>query len=495
MRPTTAAPAPILALGLSLALTLTLTLASPALAASSPDESFKAPGFGKVTIYAPPGTPDRVVLFVSGDGGWHRGVVSMARRVRDLGALVVGIDVRHLLENLEATKGCAYPAGPLEELARNVELRHHFPEYRPPILIGYSSGATLVYAALAAAPPEAFAGGVSLGFCPDLDIRRPPCQEGGLTFQKRAGHVGWDLHPSPTLRVPWMVLQGEIDKVCDPATTRAFVAATGSARLFSLPKVGHGFSVPRNWAPQLAEAYRAIEAARPEVPARTVPAVASPASVDDLDLVEVPATETARDTSPATGTVRDELAVILTGDGGWAHIDKTIAADLAAAGVPVVGWSSLEYYWTPRTPDQAARDLARIIERYTAAWKKAKVLLVGFSFGADTLPFLVNRLPAKTRERVRRVALLSPSATADFEFHVTSWVGVGDSGHATAPEIDRLTVPVTCIYGKEETDSVCLTARSALLRREPLDGAHHFDGDYGRLAELILGPAGPSVEP
>lgn len=473
MRSTTAA------LGLALTL-MTLTPASPALAAGSRDESFKAPGFGKVTIYAPSGTPDQVVLFLSGDGGWNRGVVPMAKRVRDLGALVVGINIRHVFKSLNAAKGCAYPAGSLEELARNVELRHHFPKYRQPILVGYSSGATLVYAALAAAPPEAFAGAISLGFCTDLDIHKAPCKEGGLTFKKRVGHVGWDLHPSSTLQDPWMVLQGEIDQVCDPATTRAFVAATGSARLFSLPKVGHGFGVPRHWEPQFIEAYRAIAADHPAAPARKAPATASAAGVDDLDLVEVPATGTAH---------RDELAVILTGDGGWAHIDKTIAADLAADGVPAVGWSSLEYYWTPRTPDQAARDLARIIDHYTAAWKKDKVLLVGYSFGADTLPFLVNRLPAPVRARVRKVALLSPSTTADFEFHVTSWVGAGDSSHATAPEIDRMTVPVTCIYGKEDTESVCLTARSALLSREPLGGAHHFGGDYGRLAGLILSPA------
>jgi type IV secretory pathway VirJ component len=484
MRPATAAAA----LGLILILALALALASPARAGAS-TERLGAPGFGKVTIYAPSGTPDQVVLFVSGDGGWHRGVIPMAEHLRDLGALVVGIDIRSLFESLNAAKGCAYPAGSLEELARNVELRHHFPTYRQPILVGYSSGATLVYAALAAAPPEAFAGAISLGFCPDLDIHRPPCREGGLTFEKRRRKVGYDLHPSSTLQDPWMVLQGEIDQVCDPATTRAFVSATGSARLFSLPKVGHGFGVPRNWEPQLIEAYRAIVADHPAAPARRPPASGSAVSVDDLDLVEVPATGTARVKVPATGTAgRDELAVILSGDGGWAHIDKTIAADLAAAGVPVVGWSSLEYYWTPRTPDQAARDLARIIDHYTAAWKKDKVLLVGYSFGADTLPFLVNRLPAPVRARVRKVALLSPSTTADFEFHVTSWVGAGGSSHATAPEIHRMTVPVTCIYGKEDTDSVCLTAKSARLSREPLGGAHHFGGDYGRLAGLILDP-------
>ena len=134
------------------------------------------------------------------------------------------------------------------------------------------------------------------------------------------------------------------------------------------------------------------------------------------------------------------MAVILTGDGGWADIDKSVAAGLAAAGVPVVGWSSLRYYWTPRTPEAAARDLARIVEHYSAAWKKERVLLVGYSFGADVLPFLVNRLPAPALARIGGVSLLGLSDTAAFEFHVSSWLGGGgDARRPTAPEVARLT--------------------------------------------------------
>ena len=142
----------------------------PTASAGEPSETLTLPTFGKVALYAPKGAPDQVVLFVSGDGGWNLGVVSMAERVRDLGALVVGIDIRAFVNSLEASKSCAYPAGALEELSRAVQLHRKLPEYKRPILVGYSSGATLVYAALVAAPPETFAGAISLGFCPDLEI-------------------------------------------------------------------------------------------------------------------------------------------------------------------------------------------------------------------------------------------------------------------------------------------------------------------------------------
>ena len=178
------------------------------------------------------------------------------------------------------------------------------------------------------------------------------------------------------------------------------------------------------------------------MPRRKWRARQSVTGVHDLGLVEVPASR---------GADGDAMAVILTGDGGWADIDKGVAAGLAAAGVPVVGWSSLRYYWTPRTPEAAAQDLARIIEHYAAAWKKEHVLLVGYSFGADVLPFLVNRLPAPLLARISSVSLLGLSDTAAFEFHVSSWLGGGgDTRHPTAPEVARLTVPVTCVHGADE---------------------------------------------
>ena len=220
-------------------------------------DTFKVPTFGQVAVYRPASAPTQVVLFISGDGGWNLGVVSMAERLRDLGALVVGVDIRPFLKALQTSKGCAYPAGALEELSRAIQLRYKLPAYERPILVSYSSGATLVYAALAAAPPESFAGAISLGFCPDLEIATPLCPMRGLKASRRSKEPGYDLAPFPGLRVPWMVLQGEVDQVCAPSTTRAFVAETGSARVFSLPNVGHGFAVPRNWEPQFLEAYRA----------------------------------------------------------------------------------------------------------------------------------------------------------------------------------------------------------------------------------------------
>jgi type IV secretory pathway VirJ component len=132
--------------------------------------------FGEIIIYMPATTPDAVVIFVSGDGGWNKGVVDMANQIVSQGALVAGVDIEHYYTNCKRQKNkCYYPAGDLEELSMVIQKKYKLKQYLKPILVGYSSGATLVYGALAQAPANTFKGVISLGFCPDIEIDKPLC--------------------------------------------------------------------------------------------------------------------------------------------------------------------------------------------------------------------------------------------------------------------------------------------------------------------------------
>ncbi|MBS0395197.1 MAG: virulence factor family protein [Proteobacteria bacterium] len=436
--------------------------------------------FGEVTVYRPAGRAQSVALFVSGDGGWNLGVVDMARHLLEQNAAVVGIDIRHYLKAVNAPGGaCKSFAVDFEGLAHEVEGRLKLPEYLPPVLVGYSSGATLVYATLIEAPKGTFAGALSLGFCPDLDVTQKICRGSGLAYEPVYAKTpvpppvkGVLFTPAKGNVTPWIVFQGDADQVCEPAATRRFVAQTGSAELVWLPKVGHGYSVEKNWLPQFRASYQKLtaHAAPPKV---TLPEVA------DLPLVEVPA---------AAGAGPGPFAVLMTGDGGWAGIDQDVAGALAAHGVPVVGWNSLKYYWQGRTPEAAAADLERIVRRYSAAWQRREVLLVGYSFGADVLPFLYNRLPPDLRAQVRSVSLLAPSDAATFEFHVSDWIpGAGGGGRPTRPEIARMgEARLLCIYGADESDSPCRGLEGPGRRGVALAGGHHFGGDYESLARQVL---------
>ena len=344
------------------------------------------------------------------------------------------------------------------------------PRYLTPTLVGYSSGATVVYATLAQAPVGTFKGALSLGFCPDLEWSKPLCRGDGLEHDPDA-RVGFVYRPATHLRDPWIALQGEQDQVCNAEQIRQFVAKVPGAKVVTLPKVGHGYSVEANWLPQFLSAFHKI--ADDPTEART----ALPAGVSHLPLVEL----------PATGAAKDVLAIMLSGDGGWAGLDKEVARELIARGVPVVGWDSLRYFWDARTPDSAAQDLDCVIRHYAQAWRKSQVLLIGYSQGADTLPFMVNRLPQESRRLVKATALVAVSDEAFFEFHVSHWLGTPTGGLPTAPELANGRLgPVACIYGKDEADSPCRKPHGAGFREVSLPGGHHFDGDYAGVAQAIL---------
>ena len=206
-----------------------------------------------------------------------------------------------------------------------------------------------------------------------------------------------------------------------------------------------------------------------------------PARVEDLPLIEVPAKAT------ASAEHADQFAIIITGDGGWAGLDRDVAAGFSEAGIPVVGLSSLKYFWQLRTPEQTALDLQRIIDYYSSTWRRKRAILIGYSFGADVMPAVVNRLSPDTRGKIAAVNLLGLAERASFEIHVTAWLGQYAQGPQVKPEVERIRMtPILCIRGDDEGDSLCPQLTQPNVRKLDLPGGHHFDGDYGRLVGEML---------
>ena len=448
--------------------------AAQAAAAQHDARELHAGRFGTVDVYVPAGTPESAAIFVSGDGGWEPRVIPMVRALRALGAVVIFVDVRQYFASLgraarRAEPHCQMIAADLEGLSHQVQKQIGLREYQVPVLVGYSSGATVVYAALVQSPPGTFAAALSLGFCADQDFSGAAlCPGNGLRYTQNAQQA-LVFAPAKGLRQPWVALQGQRDPVCDPHAADEFVAQVEGGALVKLPLVGHGFSAERDWMPQFRAAYARL-AQRPSAPADTA------REISDLPLQEVHAAGT-------TG----ELALLITGDGGWAGLDQELAARLAAHGVPTVALNSLKYFWTARTPEQTAHDVERVLRHYLAAWHAQRVLLIGYSFGADVLPFVVNRLPADLRSRIASVSLLGIDARASFEVHVAEWIGAAGGGPPTRPELEAMKEPVLCIYGVDESDSICPELPATRVTREEIGKGHHFSGDYSLLADRILG--------
>jgi type IV secretory pathway VirJ component len=117
------------------------------------------------------------------------------------------------------------------------------------------------------------------------------------------------------------------------------------------------------------------------------------------------------------------------------------------------------------------------------------VALVGFSFGADVMPFLYDRLDEQWRKRIDLISLLSPFTAADWEIEVAGWFGAGPSSAATplAPALGPIPGDrVQCFYGNQEKGNSCalFAAKGADLFEK--EGEHHLDGDYDLIARQIF---------
>jgi type IV secretory pathway VirJ component len=161
----------------------------------------------------------------------------------------------------------------------------------------------------------------------------------------------------------------------------------------------------------------------------------------------------------------------------------------------VVGLNSLQYFWNPRSPSKAGADLERIIRHYLITWHKDRVVLIGYSFGADVLPFMAGELSLDLRKKIQLIAFLGLDKTAEFEFHVTDWIGQSSRNTARPilPVLRNLReVRMLCFYGSEEKESLCRGIDPSLVTSVELKGSHHFGGDYRSIAEIIIKAADSS---
>jgi type IV secretory pathway VirJ component len=391
--------------------------------------------FPHVIVTRPAKAPERVVLLLTDVDGWSTSAKGIARRLADEGALVIGVPLPEFYAELQKEiGGCDYTDGDLENLSHFVQAYYRLAGYSAPILVGYGEGAAFAYANFAQAPQGTFGGAVSAEFKPHLRLRQELCAGEKLVTHKTGDGFDLTLPSSPS-----------------PDWLRLPAGADASAIAQAVRK--------------LADAHPAARSTLPE-------------ELSDLPIVEMPAAE-AKPGAP--------IAIFWSGDGGWAGLDEEVADALVQRGVAVAGFDSLRYFWSERTPEKLAADVGRAVRHYSARWHSDRVLLIGFSQGADVLPFAMTRLPADVRPKIALFVAMSLARHAGFEFHLGNWIAAVKEGYDTLPEVQKIRgTPVLCIYGEEDEDSVCPELEGKGPQVVKLPGSHHFNGDYERLADEIL---------
>jgi type IV secretory pathway VirJ component len=186
----------------------------------------------------------------------------------------------------------------------------------------------------------------------------------------------------------------------------------------------------------------------------------------------------------------NDLAFFITGDGGYTSADRAFARALAARGVAVLVLDARAYLRHHRSPERVAADAGRILRTGVARWHRDHIVLVGYSRGADIMPFVANRLPADLQPHVALVALFSVAPRASFEFHWRDLLF--DTRRATdlpvLPELEKLRgTPILCAYGADEREPMCPTLDQSLAHVVVREGRHRLDERTARLlADRVL---------
>ncbi len=217
-------------------------------------------------------------------------------------------------------------------------------------------------------------------------------------------------------------------------------------------------------------------------------------------------------TQPPAGQ-NDLLAVFMSGDGGWRDLDQQVGQHINAHGIPVVGISALEYYWRGGSAERTAHELDALIDANLASQHKRRVWLIGFSFGADILPTVVEHLTPEHRAQIAQLVLLSPSTDLNFEIELEGYMrqrqgwlqstlkSVREHVHPIThyPSMPPLLAlagqpPVVCYYGADDDDdTVCnKPGLPAWIKVYRMPGDHHFNYDYEGLARRMIGDLPPA---
>ncbi|HWW19533.1 MAG TPA: AcvB/VirJ family lysyl-phosphatidylglycerol hydrolase [Steroidobacteraceae bacterium] len=410
--------------------------------------------FGHLRTYPAWWRPKGFVYLFSGERGWSAVDEQTARDLARSGNLVFGVDAPEFLQVQNRLDGCIYLPGILEDYSRPWQHSADMAQYLAPAVLGSDIGATLAYEAQVQAPPTAFSAVVAVDPVSAVSMRRPFCE-----------------HPAAAMTSSEQTIKSEPPGRNVPLRIVLDSSASKAARQFASSIPGQTPTTVKTAQPRYRSYRQALEDIHTQM---------QKSGIADLPLAIVPASQS----GCANG-----FAVLYSGDGGWRDLDRSLADILASKGMSVIGVDVLRYYWKDKSPDVAARDLTRMIRYYGEQWHCHKVALIGFSFGADILPFVASRTPPDVRSELVLMTLLSPERSTAFEIEMNGWLGgKPKAGVPIGPEVRKLDgLKVQCVYGRDESaDSLCTDSSAGPLTVLAKSGGHHFDQDYNELADDIL---------
>lgn len=184
--------------------------------------------------------------------------------------------------------------------------------------------------------------------------------------------------------------------------------------------------------------------------------------------------------------------IMVSGDGGSKGFTVSLARAIHDKGYAVALIDARSYFWQKKTPEETTAAISSYISGKLSTGNNHRWAMVGYSFGADITPFVVNRLPDSLRSKLTASVLLSPSTSTDFEIHLSDMLGIGKKRSMDViREINRMgDLSVIILGGDDETSFPFSQIKLTHFRHELIKGDHHYGGDFRMVGEKVCGEIG-----
>lgn len=185
-------------------------------------------------------------------------------------------------------------------------------------------------------------------------------------------------------------------------------------------------------------------------------------------------------------------AVYLSGDMGLRYgMGPYVVEALAGAGIPVYAIATSTAFARRRSQADVQALVANAIRAAMRRSGAEKVIVLGQSFGADIARVGVAALPADLRPKVVALVLVVPGATVYFRADPLgfAYIGTPDVDAAAARALTWL--PITCIRGADEADSLCPSLLAPNVRRITLPGGHFLRMDHDLVVRTVFAALAP----
>lgn len=190
----------------------------------------------------------------------------------------------------------------------------------------------------------------------------------------------------------------------------------------------------------------------------------------------------------ATNMTQKTLVVFITGDGGYNRFSKNLLRYFGQEGFNRLIFNSKKYFWKRKTPEEASKDFEKYINFYLEKSNCDQVYLIGHSFSAGVLPFIINNFSANLQKKIRQATFLSPDKYASLKVTLATMINFKQrpNQYEVLPEALKLkSISATYIFCKKgEQDLASMFEREG-LQVKILEGPHNYNRNFEAIYNAI----------